>query len=250
TKKNKTTKKKLKRKDARSERSEAPSPPAAKLEEVVETNRHRNPFERETGNKRGNQSTNRPRYRYRYKSQNHGTGNGIEKSKVERRQSIKIVDNLLSQRPKYEELKERNIIWQEKSYHQKQENTQQIKTKLNRRLSKKFRPEKQELEDRGILLTPDTDDNNAKWVLESKKRRNSTNLNTKFGTRPSPKMLLGKNILTTEDYQNVSGAMMDHWDAQSAEKTPDSSHALAHAKNPYTTEARMRAQMARGIFFF
>ncbi|ETO08877.1 hypothetical protein RFI_28507 [Reticulomyxa filosa] len=95
---------------------------------------------------------------------------------------------MLSQRPKQSDLEEK----------------EQVKYKLNQRLSNKFRPEKQELLDRGILLSPETDNSNVQWVLESAKQRNVTNLNTKFVTRPSPQALLEKDILTMEDYKTIN----------------------------------------------
>ncbi|ETO13398.1 phosphatase and actin regulator 1 [Reticulomyxa filosa] len=148
------------------------------------------------------------KYRYRYKPANPNES-GVDTRRWERRESIEALTELLSQRPEHEELKEKNILYSGQSYYKKFEHKRQIQSKLSQRLSKKFRPEKEELIGRGILLTEDADEN-VQLTLADNKRRNSTNLQTKFVTRPSPETLLQKNILRSEDYTGVVEANDRH----------------------------------------
>merc|ERR1712154_449094 len=83
-----------------------------------------------------------------------------------------------------------------------------IKNTLSRKLSDKFRPQPNELYDRGIYVTdPQDNPQHAAWKLANHRRKNSLSLAQRFSQRMKPNEVLNKGIIRMDDYSDLFSAL-------------------------------------------
>merc|ERR1712130_472166 len=84
----------------------------------------------------------------------------------------------------------------------------QIQSTLSRKLSNKFRPQPNELYDRGIYVTdPKDNPQHAAWRLANHRRKNSLSLAQRFSQRMKPNEVLQKGIIHMDDYSDLFQAL-------------------------------------------